>query len=249
MVRLHTVTAALIGCAAALGAASDETEGASRPPWRVYKVAPLTWSVSKNVITSLPGGITCHTPASLTASSGPFYAGTPATKKVTTFRVRIAKTRSVFAYGRRVKWPFVVPARMTLTVGKTTCDNGVDGGSCAGTYHSRGGIIGYVYWEESQLRNIPSKMTWSHKIDVADHRPPMSCGPDVGEPVYELFFAGLYAPQGGGAFKHGMDVPLRRSRLLPGRRFTTSSTRTFEGDDEGTVERKKATFTPVPAPG
>jgi hypothetical protein len=248
-VRVQILTAALIGCAAAFGAASDETEGAGRPPWRVYKVAPVTWSVSKNVVSSLRDGTDCRTPASLTARSSPFYAGTPATKKVTSFRVRISKTRSALAYGRRAKWPFVVPAQMTLTVGPTTCDSGADGGSCEGTYHSRGGILGYVTWEESQLRDRPSQMVWSHKIDMADHRPPMSCGQDVGGAVYGLFFGGIYHPVGGGAFEGSKDVPLQRSRLVLGKRFTSSRTRTFEGDDENTIIRTKATFTPVPAPG
>jgi hypothetical protein len=233
---------ALAGCAAALGAASDDTDGASRPPWRVYKVAPLTWSVSTKTESQLPDGTECRTPASLTGHSNPFYVGTPATKRITSFGVRTAKTRASLAYGKRSEWRFTVPARMTLTVGETTCTGGANGGLCAGTYHSIGGVIGYVQWLPTEDPKAgPSGLVWSHKIAVADHRPPMSCGPDVGEPVYELFFGGRYNPGGGGTFQALKGVPLQRTKLVAGGRFTRSTT----GIGDVTVQHTSATFTPV----
>lgn len=247
--RFRTLTAALVGCAAAFGGVSDDIlangEGKPRPPWRVYKVAPLTWSVTR-VVELTSEGETCRTPASLTALSNPFYVGTPATKRVTNFGVRTARTRAEIRYGKRAKWPFTVPARMTLTVGETTCDGSPFVGSCAGTYHSVGGVIGYVYWSPTEDRRAgPSELTWSHKIASADHRPPMTCGPDLGEAVYELFFGGRYHPVGGGVFRGGKEVPLERARLVAGKRFRTHAQ--GEGDTDRTST--SATFTPVRPPG
>jgi hypothetical protein len=243
-VRFPTLTAALIGCAAAFGAASDDTDSAGRPPWRVYKVSPLTWNVTRTVESELPDGTPCHTQASLRASSDAFFVGTPATRRVTSYGVRVAKTRSAFAYGKRVKWPFTVPARMTLTVGQTTCDGPGEPENCAGTYHSVGGVIGYIRWSAAESRRLPSALDWSHKIARADKRPPMTCGRGVGEPVYELFFGGFYFPVGGGVFRAEKKLPLRRSQLVAGRRFT--STTTGVGDTDTIV--LKATFVPVRAP-
>jgi hypothetical protein len=243
-VRFRTVTAALIGCAAAFGAASDDIDGANRPPWRVYKVT-TTWSITATLVTE-GDGFRCRTPASLTASGGAFYVGTPAAKK-SRFGVRIAKNVSAFAYGKHPKWPFAVPAKMTLTVRETTCDNGGQAGSCTGTYHSVGGVIGYPLWLVGPNRSVPARLNWSHDVEDLDHRPPMSCGPEIGEPVYELLSAGFYAPRGGGAYKRGVDVPLRQARLLGGTRFTTSESRT-SGDgvfDSKTVEHQKATLVRV----
>jgi hypothetical protein len=244
-VRFHSLTAALIGCAAAFGAASDDTDGAGRPPWRVYKVAPLTWTDANNFETQLPNGTVCHTRATLTASSDPFFVGTPATKKITSFNVRAARTRNAFVYGKRAKWPFLVPARMTLVVGENMCDGPGDPGSCAGTYHSVGGVLGYIQWFGAEHPGEVSGLDWSHKIDAADKRPPMTCGPTIGEPVYEVFFGGRYLPGGGGTLSRGKGVPLSRKRLVAGHRFT--STRSGEGDVQTLVTR--ATFTPVRPPG
>jgi hypothetical protein len=238
-VRFPTLTAVLIGCAAAFGAASDDTNGANRPPWRVYKVM-TTWSVTETVVTQLPSGAECRTPASLTGSGGPFFVGTPATKRITSFGVRFAKTASGLGYGKRRR-RFVVPAQMTLTVGQTNCDENEYGGSCAGTYHSRGGILGFVEWFAAERVGERSGMTWSHKIDYTDHRPPMSCGPVVGEPVYELFFGGFYKPVGGGARSDAKSVPLTRKRLVAGGRFT----RSLRGEGDTRSQQTRATFTPV----
>ena len=134
--RIRTLTAALIGCVAAFGAASDELEGAGKPPWRVYKVAPLTWTESLRVESPLPDETQCRTQALLTGHGSPFYAGTPATKKMTSFGVRIAKTRERPRLREARAVAVHVPARMTLTVGETTCESGAEAGSCAGTYHS-----------------------------------------------------------------------------------------------------------------
>ena len=86
-------------------------------------------------------------------------------------------------------------------------------------------------------------MTWSHKIDVADHRPPVSCGSNVGEPVYELFFGGRYKPGGGGSFSDAKGVPLKRKRLVTGGggRFTTS----LRGEGDIRSQETRATFAPV----
>ena len=243
--RFLALTVASLGCAAAFGAGFDDSraDGAGKAPWRVYKVSPLTWSVTRNIETNFED-FNCHTPASLTARSDPFYVGTPATARVSGYTeksVRFGKAANKLAYGR----PFVVPARMTLIVGQTTCDNNGQAGSCAGTYHSRGGVIGYVHWGVSQNRNVPSQMSWSHKIASADHRPPMSCGQAIGEPVYGLFFGGAYHPVAGGhAFSDAKYVPLLRKSLVAGRRFTTSRTNTdpVTGAVEG---RSRATFKPV----
>lgn len=237
--RFAVLTAALIGCTAAFGAASDDTDGANRPPWRIYKVT-TTWSVTENVITNLPSGAECRTRASLTGSGSPFYVGTPATKKITSFGVRFAKTASALGYGKRRRW-FVVPAQMTLTVGPTICDDNANGGSCEGTYHSRRGILGFVEWFGAGRPGERSGMTWSHKIASADHRPPVSCGQSVGQPVYELFFGGRYKPGGGGTFSDAKGVPLSRKRLVVGRWFTSS----MRGEGDIRSQETSATFTPV----
>jgi hypothetical protein len=238
-VRFRALTAALIGCAAAFGAASDGTHGASRPPWRVYKVT-TTWSVTRTVELTYEEG-TCRETASITGRSNPFYVGTPATRKVTSFGVRTARTRAALAYGKRAQ-AFTVPARMTLTVGETTCDGSAHAGSCAGTYHSVGGVIGYVAWSPTEDPKAgPSELVWSHKIDIADRRPPTSCGPDLGEPVYELFFGGRYNPGRGGTHQGGKEVPLERRRLLARKRFVTEA----QGSGDTDRTRTKATFTPV----
>ncbi len=239
-VRFLTLTAALVGCAAAFGAASDDIEGASRPTWRIYKVTTM-WSVSETVVTELPDGQECRTAASLTGSGSPFYVGTPATKKLTSYGVSFAKTAGALGYGKHRR-RFVVAAQMTLTVGKTVCDGGANLGSCAGTYHSRGGILGYVTWFGAEHPGEVSGMDWSHKIASPDHRPPPSCGQDVGEPVYELFFGGFpYKPAGGGAYSDVKGVPLSRKRLVAGGRFTSS--RRGEGDTRS--QQTKATFVPL----
>jgi hypothetical protein len=143
-----------------------------------------------------------------------------------------------------VKWPFDVPARMTLTVGQTTCAGPGVPESCAGTYHSVGGAIGYIRWSAAESRKLASELAWSHKIVRADRRPPMTCGQSVGEPVYELFFGGFYLPVGGGVYRAEKQLPLRRSRLVAGRRFTSTTTGVGEVD---TVVLK-ATFVPVRPP-
>jgi hypothetical protein len=238
-VRFPALAAAVIGCAAAFGAASDNTDGANRPPWRIYKVA-TTWSVSETVVTQLPSGQECRTAASLVGSGSPFYVGTPATKRITSFGVRFAKIASGLAYGKRRR-NFVVPAQMTLTVGRTVCDEDANGGSCAGTYNSRGGILGFVKWFAKETAGERSGMNWSHKIASADHRPPQSCGQAVGEPVYELFFGGFYKPVSGGAYSDAKGVPLSRKQLIAGKRFTSS----LQGQGDTRFQKTKATFTPV----
>jgi hypothetical protein len=241
--RRTILAAALAGCAAAFGAASDDTDGAGRPPWRVYKVSPVTWSVALDVESQLPDGTACHTKASLTASASPFFVGTPATKKNTSFGVLVAKTRGAFAYGKARKSFFNVPARMTLTVGQNMCEGPGDPGSCAGTYHSVGGVIGYIEWFPSEDRRV-SELAWSHKLASVDKRPPMTCGASVGEPVYRLFFGGRYLSGGGGTFETEKQLPLSRKRLVAGRRFTSS----FSGSGDTTTQHVKATFTPVRPP-
>jgi hypothetical protein len=135
-----------------------------------------------------------------------------------------------------------ISASMTLVVDESTCDSSVSV-SCAGTYRARGAVIGHFLRLTNGGRSF---MSWGHKMDAPEPLPNRSsCGPDLGPPIFQFFYAGLYAPVGGGVFRSPGGqrlVPLPRQRLLAGRRFTTHFRRTIPG--VSTFEAT-ATFVPV----
>ncbi len=224
---------ALVAIGAGLAAGGSATAWAlddeSRSPWRVFKVASLTWTVTDAVELDGPEGSQCQTPVKLVGKSSPFYVGTPAVRKPhigsPSGWIRFAKTaRPLLLRGSSVPaWDLKlrIPASMTLTIGATTCDPPADIGSCAGTFRSRGGVIGAIMW----IGTVGHQgMDWSHKIAAPQPLPPQSCGPFLGRDLFGYFFSGLYHPVGGGAFEHPGGprvVPLPRSQLRAGKPFAT----------------------------
>jgi hypothetical protein len=217
----------LVGAGLAVGGSTAAwgLDDKNRPPWRVFKVTSLTWTVSEDAVTD---DESCRTPVRLVGKSSPFYVGTPPVARPHLKGwVRFAKTAGpLFFHGSRVpSWDLRlrVPATMTLTIGATTCDPPANLGSCAGTYRSRGGVIGAISWH-GRVRSFPAEFNWSHKITAPQPLPPQSCGRYIGEQVFGYFYSGLYHPVGGGAFENPggpKNALLPRSRLLAGKPFAT----------------------------
>jgi hypothetical protein len=215
----------LVGAGLAVGGSTAAwgLDDKNRPPWRVFKVTSLTWTVSEDAVTD---DESCRTPVRLVGKSSPFYVGTPPVARPHLKGwVRFAKTAGpLFFHGSRVpSWDLRlrVPATMTLTIGATTCDPPANLGSCAGTYRSRRSHRRHL------LARARAQFPGCVQLVAQDHRSAAvaatECGRYIGEQVFGYFYSGLYTPSAAARSRTrgSEERALPRSRLLAGKPFAT----------------------------
>jgi hypothetical protein len=232
--RFLVVVVSVAGVAS--GSVADSVDGASSPRWRFSKLTSLTWSFSKLLETETLDGASCRTRLSFKGmNSAPVIVGVRPDGR----DVRFGKTPSTLNFGPPERSP-VIPAQMTLTVGETACD-ATNGESCAGTFRARGAVVGGFVWAAATSPTTRDGFHWSFKMNRPDPLPPDTCGPELGPRIFEYFYGGIYHRLHGGVQRGAKQLPLPRSRLLAGKRFTTH----YHAVIPASTDDASGTFVPV----